>query len=76
MIKKLLFGIVTVLLFASCGKHFISDRDYREQVHKDFKQRKELAQGRSDALFSVFKQANREEKEALEFLYAYMPLSD
>ncbi len=76
MIKKLLFGIVTVLLFASCGKHFINDRDYREQVHKDFKQRKELAQGRSDALFSVFKQANCEEKEALEFLYAYMPLSD
>jgi hypothetical protein len=76
MVKKLLFGIVTVLLLASCGKHFISDRDYRQQVHQDFKQRKELAQGRSDALFGVFKQAKREEKEALEFLYAYMPLSD
>ena len=77
MIKKLLFGIVTVLLLASCGKHFISDRDYRQQVQKDFKQRKELAQGRNDALFGVFKQSlTREEKEALQFLYAYMPLSD
>ncbi len=77
MIKKLLFGIVTVLLLASCGKHFISDRDYRKQVHQDFLQRQELAQGRHDALFGVFKQKlTCEEKEALEFLYAYMPLSD
>ena len=77
MIKKLLFGIATVLLLVSCGDHFISDRDYRQQVQKDFKQRKELAQGRSDALFGVFKQSlTREEKEALQFLYAYMPLSD
>ena len=74
--KKILPIIALALLLASCGKHFISDRDYRQQVHKDFKQRKELAQGRSDALFGVFKQAKREEKEALEFLYAYMPLSD
>ena len=76
MIKKFLLGIVTVLLLVSCGNHFISDRDYRQQVHKDFQQRKEIAQGRSEALFDIFKQANREEKEALEFLYAYMPLSD
>ena len=77
MIKKLLYGIVTALLLASCGTHFISDRDYRKQVHQDFQKRQELAQGRSDALFGVFKQnISQEEKEALEFLYAYMPLSD
>lgn len=77
MIKKLLFGIAIALLLASCGKHFISDRDYRKQVHQDFLQRQELAQGRSEALFDVFKQKlTTEEKEALEFLYAYMPLSD
>ena len=77
MIKKLLLGIVVTLLLVSCEKHFISDRDYRKLVHQDFLQRQELAQGRSEALFDVFKQKlTREEKEALEFLYAYMPLSD
>ena len=77
MIKKLLFGITITLLLASCGKHFISDRDYRKEVHQDFLKRQELAQGRKDALFGVFKQSlTLEEKEALEFLYAYMPLSD
>ena len=77
MIKKLLLGIVTTLLLVSCGKHFISDKEYRKEVHQDFLKRQELAQGRSDALFGVFKQSlSREEKEALEFLYAYMPLSD
>ena len=77
MIKKLLFGVATALLLTSCGKHFISDRDYRKEVHQDFLKRQELAQGRSEALFGVFKQSlSREEKEALEFLYAYMPLSD
>ena len=77
MIKKLLLGIVTTLLLVSCGKHFISDKEYRKEVHQDFLKRQELAQGRSNALFGVFKQSlSREEKEALEFLYAYMPLSD
>ena len=77
MIKKLLLGIVATLLLVSCGKHFISDKEYRKEVHQDFLKRQELAQGRSDALFGVFKQSlSREEKEALEFLYAYMPLSD
>ena len=77
MIKKSLHLLVLALLLCSCGKHFINDKEYRQQVHKDFKARQELAQGRSDALFGVFKQSlTREEKEALEFLYAYMPLSD
>lgn len=77
MIKKSLHLLVLALLLCSCGKHFINDKEYRRQVHKDFKARQELAQGRRDALFGVFKQSlTREEKEALEFLYAYMPLSD
>lgn len=75
---KKTFGIILlVLLMTGCGKHFISDRAYRKQVHSDFLQRKELAQGRADALFSVFEtDITTEEREALEFLYAYMPLSD
>lgn len=69
------------ITFASCNhsndKHFITDEAYRNQVEADFEIRKELAQGRSDELFSVFNdQLTTEECEALKFLYAYMPYSD
>lgn len=57
--------------------HFISDIKYRSEVNRQFLKQKELAKNRSQALFSVLSQKlNSEEKEALEFLYAYMPLSD
>lgn len=75
--KKLFFLSLLLVLFAGCQKHFISDRNYRQQVHEDFLQRQELASSRSEALFNVFQQdLSCEEKEALEFLYAYMPISD
>ncbi|MBO7481422.1 MAG: transglutaminase domain-containing protein [Bacteroidales bacterium] len=58
-------------------KHFITDEAYRSQVETDFVARKELAQGRSTELFSVFNEKlSLEETEALKFLYAYMPYSD
>lgn len=61
----------------SCNQHFITDVKYREEVKKDFEARKELAKGRATQLFSVFdQQLTLEEQEALQFLYAYMPLSD
>lgn len=54
----------------------MTNRSYRNQVHQDFLQRQELAQGRAEALFGGMDTLNREEREALEFLYAYMPYSD
>lgn len=75
----LLFSI-TILLSActSSDKHFLKDEKYREKVQQQFLERKELASGRSEQLFSVFDRydLSLEQKEALEFLYAYMPLSD
>ncbi|MBF0576644.1 transglutaminase-like domain-containing protein [Dysgonomonas sp. GY617] len=54
-----------------------SDPAYSQQVHKQFLARKKLAASRNQALFDVFNQKlTSQEKEALEFLYAYMPLSD
>ncbi len=68
-------SLLTMLL--SCNQHFITDVKYREEVKKDFESRKELAKGRATQLFSVFDQElTLSEQEALEFLYAYMPLSD
>jgi transglutaminase-like putative cysteine protease len=64
---------------ASChhGDHFISDPDYRAKVKNQFGKQKELAKNRKDQLFKIFDQdLSLREKEALEFLYAYMPLSD
>jgi transglutaminase-like putative cysteine protease len=59
------------------GNHFISDKNYREKVNTQFEKQKDLAKNRKDQLFKVFDQdLPRREKEALEFLYAYMPLSD
>ncbi len=70
-----------IISLVSCKKdnvqHFITDDAYRSQVETDFEARKELAQGRSAELFSVFdEKLSLEETEALKFLYAYMPYSD
>ncbi|MCQ2275044.1 MAG: transglutaminase-like domain-containing protein [Bacteroidales bacterium] len=67
-----------MLLIVGCrhNPHFIDDRDYRDQVHQDFLQRQTLAQGRADALFGGMDTLSNMEREALEFLYAYMPYSD
>ena len=57
--------------------HFIKDSTYRTKVSQRFEKRKEFAKNRSAELFDVFKQdLSLEEKEALQFLYAYMPLCD
>lgn len=57
--------------------HFLKDEAYRTLVHNQFLERKKLANNRDTALFSVFDEnITTEEREALEFLYAYMPLSD
>lgn len=85
MKTKIVFSIlfcVGLLFIISCNKkdqthHFIQDKEYREQVHRDFLERREMARGREEALFSVMDASiSTEEREALEFLYAYMPLSD
>lgn len=78
--KPFLFCLFLSFLFISCGNkenHLISDRSYRNEVHQDYVKRKEMAAGRREALFSVMDESlTTEEREAMEFLYAYMPLSD
>ncbi|MDR3366779.1 MAG: transglutaminase domain-containing protein [Prevotellaceae bacterium] len=71
------------LLLATTGchedEHFLKDSAYRRQVHKQFLKRQSEAGNRAGALFSVFglsKNLTVQQREALEFLYAYMPLCD
>jgi len=71
----ILIGLIFMLI--SCQKeHFLTNATYRAQVHQDFLERQKLAAGRADALFAGIDTLPLKEREALEFLYAYMPLSD
>ena len=72
--KKIALLMMGVLLLASCHRdpHFISDKGYRAEVHEDFESRMAefpMLEVRLDTLCAM-------EREAMEFLYAYMPLSD
>ena len=75
---RILTIVVALLVFAGCNRdpHFITNKQYRNQVHADFLQRQQLAQGRADALFGGMDTLSNRYREALEFLYAYMPYSD
>ncbi len=65
-----------LMLCTSCtNQHLISDAAERAAVQQDFETRREkLAQG---DLFQIFEQPmNDAQREAMTFLYAYMPLAD
>ena len=72
--KKILIVAAAVLAFVACQRdpHFITDKNYRNEVHADFEVRMAdfpMLEVRLDTLSTM-------EREAMEFLYAYMPLSD
>lgn len=69
--------IMTLIYGCSNDTHFITDKKYREQVENDYGKRP-LSKERSEELASIMadKTISIEEKEALKFMYAYMPLSD
>ncbi len=75
------YPILIVLLFAFklsfAQNHFISDKDYRATVEAKYQS---LAETISPEVFqeidAAAKDLNQEQKEAYQFLYAYMPLSD
>ena len=74
MKRGILLVMVGMLCLASCHRnaHFIGDRGYRKEVHHDFESRMD-GFGLHELDFDTL---NRTEREAMEFLYAYMPLSD
>lgn len=65
-------------MLASCSSkhaHFISDSTYRTHVEQDFQQKQAvMSKGNLFAIFDT--DLTLYEREALEFLYAYMPLAD
>lgn len=76
--KKISLIAAIIAFFAmSCTNetHFISNKSQRAEVQRDFKVK--MAAMPDGDLFSVFDRSlSTKEREALEFLYAYMPLGD
>ena len=74
--SKLLWGVF-LLLSLSCkdNKHLFSEQSEWQTVVRDFENKQaEMPDGN---LFGVFSRSmTTEEKEALMFLYAYMPIGD
>lgn len=75
-LSHFLSALCCLFLLAACSEsHFISDASYRQRVERDFQQKKDLLP--NGELFSVFDTTlTTYEREALEFLYAYMPTAD
>ena len=74
MKKILALSLLAALLVVSCGgSHFLADSSYRATVHQDYQARMKATGGH---FTPVGLSMTAEEQEALEFLYAYMPLAD
>jgi hypothetical protein len=73
-IALLFFSAVMILV--SCGreKHFISDQKYMAQVVEDLQARADILAAAGVDIEGM--NLTTDEKEALQFLYAYMPLGD
>ena len=72
--KRLCLLAVVTLSLVACHRdpHFITDRSYRAEVHADF----ETRMAEFPMLDVPLGTLSCAEREAMEFLYAYMPLSD
>ncbi len=69
--------LLSLLLCTGCNQseHFITDNAKRTQVMEDFETKRSLFPDGN--LFTIFdSQISNPEKEALAFLYAYMPIGD
>ena len=76
--KKIIFVFLLCISF-SCTKkeHFLKDENYRSEITSKFESRSQIFQNRESDLLDVFSlPISLKEKEALMFLYAYMPLND
>jgi len=75
---KKLYGwlIVLLIVLTACNpndRHFISDNDYRQQVASDFEAKVGLVGAQ---FYTPAKDISVKEQEAMQFLYAYMPIAD
>lgn len=72
MKKSIFFLFSLILCLTACSKHFITDSAYRAETHKEFEARSFMFE--TDSVFE--QKMSLREREALEWMYASMPLSD
>ena len=72
--KRLILALSALGLLVSCQEHFITDNGFRATVEQDFDSRMAQLPSAFNPLEGTA--LSTPEKEALEFLYAYMPLAD
>lgn len=70
----ILLLLTAAFAVTGCSRHFISDAAFRESVAEDLSARQEVLDASGVDFDSMSLAAD--EREALEFLYAYMPLGD
>ena len=72
---KYIFGFLSgIVLLTACNQHFITDATFRATVAEDLATRQEIMVAADIDLDEMG--LATDEREALEFLYAYMPLGD
>ncbi len=76
LVRFLFVSFFSVLLFSCSESHFLKEEAYRNQVLQDFEQKQKVLP--NGELFAVFSDSTLtlSEREALMFLYAYMPIGD
>ena len=73
--KKISCLVLSAMMFLTgCNQHFISDDAFRQEVSQDLSARSEIIAAAGVDLEAM--DITQIEREALEFLYAYMPLGD
>lgn len=73
--KSFLYSLLAVVfLVTGCQNHFIKEKEFREVVEQDFAARQSIFDASGIDLDAMGLKTH--EKEALQFLYAYMPLGD
>lgn len=74
MLKKFFWMLLSAIVPYSCTSHFISDKEYRDMVETDFMERSGILAEAGVDLGAM--ELAPDEMEAMEFMYAYMPLGD
>ena len=76
---KRIWIVIAALVLGACSPkvdHFLADESYRAEVEETLEQRLSACDGALRPFYAVPQDVSLREKEALAFLYAYMPLAD
>lgn len=73
--KKIPF-ILLFILAVSCKHDLIRNKERLEDMDRMLKVQKELTHSSKTDIWGIFGNLSGDERQAMEFLYAYMPLSD